>query len=89
MKNINITSLIRLIQTFLEKEFGTRNLSYVDVSTAGIEFGVRAMRFVIQFQGLSCHRLDVNSQMLYNDHASVLIQNRLQEQIAKELGAVK
>lgn len=89
MKNINITSLIRLIQTFLEKEFGVRNLSYVDVSAAGIEFGVRAMRFVIQFQGLSCHRLDATNQMLYNDHASVLIQNRLQEQIAKELGGVK
>lgn len=89
MKTINLNSVIALIQNFIEKEFGTRNLSYVDVSAAGIEFGVRAMRFVIQFQGLSCHRLDVNSQMLYNDHASVLIQNRLQEQIAKELGAVK
>lgn len=89
MKTINISVLIGLIKNFIEKEFGTRNLSYVDVSAAGIEFGVRAMRFVIQFQGLSCHRLDVNSQMLYNDHASVLIQNRLQEQIAKELGAVK
>jgi hypothetical protein len=89
MKTINLNSVIALIHKFIEKEFGTRNLSYVDVSAAGIEFGVRAMRFVIQFQGLSCHRLDVNSQMLYNDHASVLIQNRLQEQIAKELGAVK
>lgn len=89
MKQINLTSIIKLIQTFLEKEFGVSNLSYVDVSSAGIEFGVRAMRFVVQFQGITCHRLDVNSQMLYNDHASVLIQNRLQEYIAKELGVAK
>jgi len=89
MKQIKLTSIIKLIQTFLEKEFGVRNLTYVDASSAGIEFGVRAMRFVVQFQGITCHRLDVNSQMLYNDNASVLIQNRLQEYIAKELGVEK
>ena len=89
MKQINLTSIIELIQTFLEKEFGVKNLSYVDVSSAGIEFGVRAMRFVVQFQGIRCHRLDSESQMLYNDSASVMIQNRLREHIEKQLGAEK
>lgn len=89
MKNINLNSVIVLIQKFMEKEIGVKNLSYVDVSSAGIEFGIRAMKFVIQFQGMSCHRLDAESQMLYNDSASVMIQNRLHEHIEKQLGAEK
>lgn len=89
MEKISLTSVIMLIKNFLEKEIGAKNLSYVDVSSAGIEFGIRAMKFVIQFQGMSCHRLDAESQMLYNDSASVMIQNRLREHIEKQLGAEK
>ena len=87
MQAIDLRTLVSMIQNFMEKQIGIKNLSYVDIRPDSIEFGIRAMRFLIVIGGMKCYRISsTDSKTIYNDHSSIMIENRLREYLGEELG---
>jgi hypothetical protein len=85
---ISYSRIVMMVKSFFEKNIGLKNLSYVDVAGGDLEFGIHSMRFILNIDSMTVHRFIMadNQPMLMNDEKSILIQNRLREYIAKELG---
>jgi len=83
---VTVEKMATLLVNTLEKELGQKAINTVELQGEMLEFGVNAMRFVVDMQTLTVGRVFSEARPIVGtDNVSRIIQKRLRKIIKAEL----